>query len=74
MLKQDDSLQITRYLIDKMGEGNEVGWLSVLNVGSDEDISEYGMSMDMLNRMTEWSNMVNLIDCKGVDGMDRLGW
>ena len=66
MLKQDDSLQITRYLIDKMGDGNEVGWLSVLNVGSDEDISEYGMSMDMLNRMREWSNRV--------DALDRLGW
>jgi len=66
MLKQDDSLQITRYLIDKMGDGNEVGWLSVLNVGSDEDISEYGMSMDMLNRMSEWS--------KRVDALDRLGW
>ena len=66
MLKEKDSLQITRYLIDKMGDGNEVGWLSVLNVGSDEDISEYGMSMDMLNRMSEWSNRV--------DALDRLGW
>ena len=64
--ERKDSLQITRYLIDKMGEGNEVGWLSVMNVGSDEDISEYGMSMDMLNRMSEWSNRV--------DALDRLGW
>jgi hypothetical protein len=46
--ERKDSLQITRYVLDKMGEGNELCWLSMLD-GSDEDVCEYGMSMGMLN-------------------------
>ena len=67
-----DSLQITRYLLDKMGEDKELGWFNMLGDLSDEDVSEYGMGMDMFNRMSEWSNRVNLINCKLVDG--KMVW
>lgn len=53
--ERKDSLQITRYLIDKMGDGNELGWLSMLD-GGDVEVSEYGMSMNQLNGMRVWDN------------------
>ena len=70
--EKKDSLQITRYLIDRMWDGKEVGWLSMLDDVGDREVSEYGMSMDMLNRMREWDNRVNLINCKLVDG--KMVW
>jgi len=70
--ERKDSLQITRYLLDTMGEGKELGWLSVLGDIGDEDVSEYGMSMKQLNDMRVWDNRVNLINCKLVDG--KMVW
>jgi len=56
-----DSLQITRYLLDKMGEDKELGWLNMLGDLSDEDVCDedvcdYGISMGMLNGMRVWDN------------------
>jgi hypothetical protein len=68
--ERKDSLQITRYLIDKMGEGNELGWLSMLG-GGDEEVSDYGMSMNQLNGIR--FHTVSYRDNK-VDELDRLGW
>jgi hypothetical protein len=58
--ERKDSLQITRYLIDKMGEDRFKvgGWLSMLD-GSDVDISEYGMSMNQLNGTVMWGNRLD---------------
>jgi len=51
-----DSLQITRYLLDKMGEDKELGWFNMLGDLSDEDVCDYGISMGMLNGMRVWDN------------------
>ncbi len=80
--EKKDSLLITRYLLDKMGEDRELGWFNMLGELSDDDVSEYGMSINQLNGMVVygnrlgkvWDNKINLIDCKGLDDMDRLGW
>ena len=67
MGNKEDSLQITRYLIDKMGDDSlkVCGWLSMLGDVCDEEVSEYGMSMGVLNSMGVWDNRFNLINCKG---------
>jgi hypothetical protein len=63
MLKDKDSLQITRYVLDKMGEDRENlgGWLRMLGELMDEDVCEYGMSLTMLNGMRVWSNTHRVI-------------
>ncbi len=61
-----DSLQITRYLLDKMGEDKELGWFNLLGDLSDEDVSEYGMSIKQLNGIRVWGNRL--------DELDMLGW
>lgn len=69
--ERKDSLQITRYLLDKMGEDKELGWFNMLGDLSDEDVCEYGMSMGMLN-----STRLHTLSYRNnrVDELDRLGW
>ena len=69
--EKTDSLLITRYLIDKMGEDKELGWFNMLGDLSDEDVSEYGMSMNQLNGIR--LHTVSYRDNR-VDELDRLGW
>ena len=64
--EKNDSLQITRYLLDKMGEDKELGWFNLLGDLSDEDVSEYGMSIKQLNGIRVCGNRL--------DALDRLGW
>ena len=59
--EKKDSLQITRYLIDRMGDGKEVGWLSMLDDVGDREVSEYGMSNNQLNGMRGWDNTHRII-------------
>ena len=66
--EKKDSLQITRYLIDRMGDGKEVGWLSMLDDVGDREVSEYGMSNNQLNGMRVCG------EGNRVDALDRLGW
>ncbi len=57
--KNVDSLLITRYVFDKLGEEEVLGWLSILDLGCDEDISDYGMSMNQLNGTVMWGNRLD---------------
>jgi hypothetical protein len=51
--EKKDSLQITRYVLDKMWDDkiNLFGWLSMLGELGDEEVSDYGMSNNQLNGM-----------------------
>jgi hypothetical protein len=45
---------ITRYLLDKMAEDriNMLSWLCMSSDACDEDLSEYGMSLGVLNSIS----------------------
>jgi len=46
---------ITRYLLDKMSEDriNMLSWLCMSSNTCDEDLSEYGMSLGVLNSLSD---------------------
>jgi hypothetical protein len=46
---------ITRYLLDKMSEDtiNMLSWLCMSSNACDEDLSEYGMSLRVLNSLRD---------------------